>query len=120
MKYMVMMFGSAEEMGETQSPEWIREMIQFMIGLNQELQQAGELVEARGLVDGSQATTVRLADGVPVVTDGPFAESKESLVGYWVLDVESEERLVEIAGRIVRYSGVVELRRVADGPPEIE
>ena len=54
--------------------------------------EAGELVFARGLVDGSQAKTVRLDDGVPVATDGPYAESKESLVGYWVLDVDDEAR----------------------------
>ena len=51
-----------------------------------------------GLADGSAAKTVRLTDGLPVATDGPYAEAKESLVGYWVLDVESEARILEIAG----------------------
>ncbi len=119
MKYMVMMFGSAETMLAEKSTDWVREMIQFMVSLNTELSESGELVEARGLVDGSQARLVTLTDGVPVVTDGPFAESKESLVGYWVLDVASQQRVEEIAGRIVEYSGVVELRQVADGPPEV-
>jgi hypothetical protein len=118
-KYMIMMFGSAEEMTVQQSPDWIDQMMQFMHSLNAELQGAGELVEARGLVDGSQAKVVTLTDGVPVVTDGPYAESKESLVGYWVLDVENEQRVLDIAGRIVVWSRVVEVRQVPDVPPEV-
>jgi hypothetical protein len=118
-KYMVMMFGSAEAMTEQRSPDWIEKMLQFMHTLDSELQDAGELVEARGLVDGSQAKLVTLTDGVPVVTDGPYAESKESLVGYWVVDVENEQRVLDIAGRIVEWSGVVEVRQVPDAPPEV-
>jgi hypothetical protein len=119
-KYMIMMFGSAEEMMQVQSTDWVAEMISFMTTLNDELTASGELVAARGLVDGSQAKTVSLAeDGTVVTTDGPYAESKESIVGYWVLDVDSEERAVEICGRIVQYARSVELRRVADAPPEL-
>jgi hypothetical protein len=119
MKYMVMMFGSAEEMLGTQTPEWITEMIQFMRDLDHELRESGELVAAEGLVDGSQAKLVRrTADGF-TVTDGPFAEAKESLVGYWVLDVEDEARILELSGRIVKWSDVVEVRRVADEPPQM-
>ena len=119
MKYMVMMFGSAEEMLDTQSPDWVREMIQFMRDLGQELTDTGELVTAEGLVDGSQAKLVRRTDDGFAVTDGPYAEAKESLVGYWILDVEDEARVLEISGRVVKYSQVVEVRRVADGPPEV-
>jgi hypothetical protein len=120
MKYMVMMFGTAEEMFETQSPEWIKEMIGFMIQLNGELQASGELVAAEGLVDSTQAKVVKQTDTGVVVTDGPYGEAKESLVGYWILDVADEARIVEIASRIVKYSGSVELREVADGPPPVD
>lgn len=120
MKYMIMMFGSAGEMMEVQPREWIVEMIDFMHTLNSDLEKAGELVEARGLVDGSQAKTVsRLEDGTVVATDGPYAEAKESIVGYWVVDVESEARAIEICGRITTYARSVELRTVADGPPDV-
>ena len=119
-KYMIMMFGSAEEMMQVQSKDWVAEMISFMMTLNDELTASGELVDARGLVDGSQAKTISLAeDGTVVTTDGPYAESKESIVGYWVLDVDSEDRAVEICGRIVKYARSVELRQVADAPPEM-
>ena len=119
MKYMIMMFGSAAEMMEVQSPEWIKDMIGFMLQLDKDLRESGELVFNAGLADGSTAKTVSLENGVVVTTDGPFAESKESLVGYWVLDVESEARVLEIASDIVTWAQKVEVRQVADAPPEV-
>jgi hypothetical protein len=119
MKYMIMMFGSAAGMFEVRSPEWIKEMIGFMQQLDRDLTKSGELVLNLGLADGSTAKTVRLENGLPVATDGPFAESEESLVGYWVVDVESEARVIEIAAQIVQYSGVVEIREAPNAPPEV-
>jgi hypothetical protein len=119
MKYMIMMFGSAGEMMDVKSAEWIREMIQFMQQLDVDLRDSGEMVFNAGLADGSTAKTVRLTDGLPVATDGPYAEAKESLIGYWVLDVESAARILEIAGKIVDWSQVVEVRPLAEAPPEV-
>ena len=120
MKYMIMTFGEAATMMETKSTDWIREMIQFMHTLNDDLRDSGELVDAQGLVDGTHAKTVRFENGAPIATDGPFAESKESLVGYWVVDVEGERRAIEIASRIVAFvEAPIEVRRIADGPPEV-
>ena len=116
MKYMIMMFGTAGEMMQTASPEWIKEMIGFMQDLDRELVESGEMVFNEGLQDGDAAKIVRLTDGVPVTTDGPYAEAKESLIGFWILDVADEARILEIAGRIVRYSGVVEVRPVGVAP----
>ena len=120
MKYMIMTFGEAATMLETQDPEWIRGMIRFMTDLDVELRESGELVLEEGLVDGSQAKTVRFIDGAPVPTDGPFAESKESLVGFWIVDVVDEARALAIAARIVDvvHQGI-EVRQVAAGPPEV-
>jgi hypothetical protein len=120
MKYMIMTFGSAEEMIQTQDTTWIRDMIQFMQGLDEDLRTSGELVDNQGLTDGSQAKTVRFQGGVSVVTDGPFAEAKEALVGYWLVDVEDEARAIAIATRITDFvHAPIEVRRVADGPPEV-
>jgi hypothetical protein len=119
MKYMIMMFGSAGEMMEVKSPEWIREMIQFMQQLDKDLTSSGEMVFNAGLADGTAAKTVRLENGLPVATDGPYAEAKESLIGYWVLDVENEERIIEVAAQIVEWSQVVEVRPLATAPPEV-
>ena len=117
MKYMIAMFGSASEMGATKTPEWINEMIAFMIDIDVRLRASGEMVYNEGLADGSQAKVVRLENGQPVATDGPFAEAKESIIGFWIVDVASEERAFEICGEIVQWSEVVELRPVPAGPP---
>lgn len=119
MKYMIMMFGSPDEMMQTQTPEWVTEMISFMIQLDKDLTDRGEMVYNEGLADPSSAKTVRLVDGSVTTTDGPFAEAKESVIGFWIVDVESEERLLEIASAIVPYSQVVEVRPVPSGPPQV-
>jgi hypothetical protein len=105
-------------MVETRSTEWIKGMIRFMTDLDQELADSGELAASEGLADPTQATTVRFEHGAPVPTDGPFAESKESLAGYLIVDVP-EERALEIASRIVAFiEGPIEVRQIADAPPE--
>jgi hypothetical protein len=119
MKYMIMTFGSAEAGLEAMGKDWMVNMIQFMRNLDDDLRKSGELVSAEGLADGSQAKTVRFENGISVATDGPFAEAKESLVGYWIVDVESEARAIEIASRIVDYvKQPIEVRQVMDAPPD--
>ena len=120
MKYMILMLGDQATMMEVKSPEWIRDMIAFMGQVNDELIEAGELVDGHGLADASQAKTVRFVDGAPVPTDGPYAEAKESLAGYWIVDVENESRALEIASRVVAFTHEpLEVRQVADEPPEV-
>ncbi|HMG31008.1 MAG TPA: YciI family protein [Jiangellaceae bacterium] len=118
MKYMIMMFGDQSGM-EDKSPEWMKNMIEFMFRIDKDLEKSGELVFQQGLADPSQAKLVDLRDGVPVATDGPFAESKESLAGFWVVDVESEARVIEIASQVVAViEGPVEVREAMDAPPD--
>ena len=119
MKYMIMMFGDAATMMQARSPEWIEQMIAFMMQLDKDLRESGELVYDEGLADGSTAKTVRLESGATVTTYGQVAGLGASLIGYWVVDVESEERAIEIAEQIVAYAGVVEVRPVPDAPPQI-
>jgi hypothetical protein len=64
-----------------------------------ELVDTGEWVSGDGLADPSLATSVRVRDGIPAVTDGPFAEAKEQMVGYCIVDCATPERAVEIAAR---------------------
>ncbi len=118
MKYMIMMFGDQSGM-EDKSPEWMKNMIEFMFRIDKDLEKSGELVFQQGLADPRQAKLVDLRDGVPVATDGPFAESKESLAGFWVVDVESEARVIEIASQVVAViEGPVEVREAMDAPPD--
>jgi hypothetical protein len=64
-----------------------------------ELTESGELIAGDGLADPSQTKTVRVRDGVPAITDGPFIEAKEHLVGYCLLECETLERATQIAVR---------------------
>ncbi|WP_042364901.1 YciI family protein [Streptacidiphilus neutrinimicus] len=65
-----------------------------------ELKESGELITTQALVDPSQAAVVSVRNGQPVVTDGPFLESKEFLGGFYLVDCENKERAVELAARI--------------------
>jgi hypothetical protein len=67
--------------------------------LYQELTRSGEWIGGEGLTHPSTTRTVRVRDGVPAVTDGPFGESKEQLAGYTLVECESPERALEIATR---------------------
>jgi hypothetical protein len=74
-------------------------------GLNRELTASGELVATQGLAAPHEAKLVRgLKGGIPI-TDGIFPESKEFLLGYWIVDVQKLERACEIAGRISAAPG---------------
>jgi hypothetical protein len=118
MKYMIMMFGGLGAAIQDRSPEWVTGMHELLVKLDGELRDSGELVASQKLLDPSQAMTVRFHNGAPVPTDGPFAEIKESLAGYWIVDVP-EERALEIASRIVAFiEGPIEVRQIADAPPE--
>jgi hypothetical protein len=114
MKYMIMMFGGLGAAVQGRSPEWIAGMHETIMKVDGELREAGELVASMKLMDPSQATTIRFADGAPVPTDGPFAEVKESLAGYWIIDAD-EARAVEITSRVVGYTEFpMEVRRIMD------
>jgi hypothetical protein len=119
MKYMLMMFGDGATMMQSHTQEWFGEMIAFMESFNADLQKSGEFLVAEGLADPTSAKTVSLVDGQVVVTDGPFAEAKESLAGFWILDVADEKRAIERAGEVVVWAERVELREVPAGPPEL-
>ncbi len=81
------------------APEDVDAHIKFQLDLNAELTESGEFVEAQGLTGPEMAKIVLATDGAPLITDGPFPESKELLAGWRTVDVESEERALEIAAR---------------------
>ncbi|MFC0629363.1 YciI family protein [Kribbella deserti] len=103
MKYMVLM--TANKDGWDDMSNWseddMQKMFSFMEELNEELSAKGELVRAAGLTGPSGLKTVRTApDGEAIITDGPFPETKEVLAGFWILEVDSEQRVLELAKRI--------------------
>ncbi|HEY0536297.1 MAG TPA: YciI family protein [Actinoplanes sp.] len=114
MKYMIMMFGGLGASLIDRSPEWITNMQTTMMRMDRELRETGEVVDSRHLMDPGQATTVRFQNGAPAPTDGPFAEIKESLAGYWIVE-GSHERAVEIASQVVAVTEYpMEIRRMMD------
>ncbi len=127
MKYMLMMVGSRRGWDEmaTWSEDDIKANIRFMHEFNRKLVESGELVDAQGLTGPDQAKIVHAQpNGLPVVTDGPFPETKEFLAGYWIVDVESEARAIEIAGQASAAPGrggapsqvPVEVRQIGEAP----
>ncbi len=114
MKYMIMMFSGLGATMQDRSPDWIRGLGELMMTLDGELREAGELVASHGLMDPSHATTVHFVDSAPVATDGPFAEVKESLAGFWVIEADLD-RAVEVTSRAVAYTEhPMEIRPVMD------
>lgn len=107
------------------APEEIKAHIDYQQALNRELTERGELVDAQGLAGPQLAKfVVHDGHGVPVVTDGPFAESKELLAGYRLVDVDSPERAIEIAAKASAAPGTsgvpikqpIEVREVMGAP----
>lgn len=94
MKYLVMLY-DAPGIRERLTPELIEQM-QAVLG---ELKESGELVTVEALSEPSRTRTLEFAAGAPTVTDGPYAEVKEHMGGFLLLDVENDRRAVEIAGR---------------------
>lgn len=96
MKYVALVYtspGAFEALSESERAEMMREADTYL----KEFGESGELLGGgAALADSSTGKTVRVRNGVPAVTDGPFAEAKEQLAGYYVLDCESLERATEI------------------------
>lgn len=103
----VCLFYAAED--AEMSPDAFEECV----GIAQKAHQAGAMIDARGLEDPSSATTVRIRDGKRLLTDGPFAETKEVLTGFFMLECKSLDEAIEWAAQLPqsRY-GCVEVRPV--------
>lgn len=102
MKYILLMTATRASAATYRAspPGDIQAHLAYLRVLNKELLESGELVDAQPLTAPEQAKVVRAGkDGNPI-TDGVFPESKEFLLGYWIVDVESAERAYEIAARL--------------------
>lgn len=98
MKYLLLIHQNPAALQEMPEADKQTLMSEAEVLMN-ELMETGEWVGGEGLADPSTAKTVRVRAGVPAVTDGPFAEAKEQMVGYCIVDCESMARAVEIAAR---------------------
>jgi hypothetical protein len=128
MKYILLMSGT--NAGVNTYHAWSKKDIDghmaVLVSINKELTESGEFVATQGLAGPSEAKVVRGQKiGMPV-TDGIFPESKEFLLGYWIIDVATPERAYEIAGRISAAPGPggvptnmpIEVRQFASHAPK--
>ena len=123
MRFMMLMIPKGYESakpGTMPSPEAVAAMMKY----NESLQKAGVLLALDGLQPPSMGARVTFAGGKPKVTDGPFAEAKEVLGGYWMIQVKSKEEAVEWAKRVPGTNArFVELRQVfemTDFPADVQ
>jgi hypothetical protein len=133
MRFMLIQNYGGVESGCEPMTKWdpadVQAHIQFQHDLNQELLDRGELVDGQGLAGPELAKFVVWGgEGAPVITDGPFPESKELLAGYRLVDVDNEARAIEIAARASAAPGprgipirqAIEVRAVLSAPePEV-
>jgi hypothetical protein len=112
MRFMVMIKANKDtEAGVLPSQELLTEMTKF----NEELVNAGVMLAGEGLHPSSKGARVKFSKGKYVVTDGPFAETKELIAGFWIWQVNSKEEAIEWAKRIPNphgEEGEVEIRQV--------
>ncbi|HKF59667.1 MAG TPA: YciI family protein [Blastocatellia bacterium] len=117
MRYMLLVYSDEQAWGEGEREECYVESAK----LTQELNATGQYVAAAPLHLVSTATSVRVRDNKRLVTDGPFAETREQLGGYFMIDAENLDEAISIAGRIPgARKGTIEIRPVMEisGLPE--
>jgi len=117
MQYMLLIYLNENALTEAQRAECYEKSAAFA----RQLQSNGRYVSAAPLHPTSTATSVRTRDGKRLVTDGPFAETREQLGGYFIVDAENLDQAIEIAGQIpAGRLGTVEIRPVMEisGLPE--
>jgi hypothetical protein len=115
MKYLLSLYGD-ESSDVDRTPEEMQEAMKAWDAFTQETRGAGAFLGGEGLQPTSTATTVAISEegGEPIVTDGPFAETKEQLGGFYLLDCKDLDEALEWARKIPMPSGKVEVRPVMD------
>jgi hypothetical protein len=125
MKFMVQMNVKRGPQMAGWSNDDVKRMVGFMNELNADLRSKGQWVTGEGLVDPSEARLVTAqADGTPSVTDGPFAESKEFIAGFWIINAKDADEAYRFAARVSACPGPggkplnfpVEIRQVGEAP----
>jgi hypothetical protein len=114
MQYMLLIYsenGGSQSLSETE----LRSIYAEYFRLGDDLRAQGKLISSEELQSAANATTVQVRNGETVVTDGPFAETKEVLGGYYLIEAESLDEAIDWAGRIpAARNGKVEIRPVLD------
>jgi hypothetical protein len=126
MKYLCLIYSDEKKMGSL-SPTETGALMGEYNAFTASIQNSGHYVAAERLRPTQTATTIRSRNGKISTTDGPFAETKEFLAGYWIVDVDTPERAYAIAAEASAAPGPggkpinmpIEVREVMSGPPEV-
>jgi hypothetical protein len=116
-RYMLLIYsptegGPSQEEAAAEMPRWFE--------YTEALQKSGALLAGDALQGAETATTVRVRDGETIISDGPFAETKELLGGYYLIDAPDRETALEWAGKMPNINyGTVEVRPVMEIPAEV-
>ena len=114
MRYMLLIYGN-EAVDASQTPEEMETMMAEYNAFTNEVRDRGLLLGGDALVDTSAATTVRVRDSQILTTDGPFAETKEQLGGYYMLNCDNLDEAIEMAAKIQgEKNGSVEIRPIME------
>ena len=121
MRYIMLIYSKEAPGGPP--PEEIDAIKRGHMAVMDESHQKGALIGYEGLKPTAMATTVRMENGSPVITDGPFAETKEQLAGYYIMECKDLDEAIEWAKRIPTsckgHQGCIEVRPIADLPRRV-
>jgi len=132
MKYMILLYGSQQDYDvlagkptdkPPMTPEEVAAMHAYMGSYHEKLVESGEFVDGRGLTAPVHARRVRLSNGAPVVTDGPYPETQEVLAGFTIVECASYDRATEIAAGLVNPDAegeYVDIRPVVEGFEDLD
>ena len=113
MRYMLLIYGNEHALNDAEREACYRESAQLAHQINE----AGQFIATAPLQSTATATSVRVRDGKRLVTDGPFAETREQLGGYYLIDANDLDEAIAIAARIPSARlGTVEVRPVIEVP----
>jgi hypothetical protein len=119
MKYMLLIATDDDQYAKL-SPTEQSDMFGEYFGFTTAISESGELVAGDPLHGLDTATTVSVRDGETVTTDGPFAETKETILGYYIVDVADLDRAIELAAEIPGARiGKIEVRPIMEYPPDM-
>jgi hypothetical protein len=117
MKYLCLVFYDENIVNNMTSSEW-QSLNNECVTCGEGLRDSGKMIGGNALHPSSTATSLRVRDGKPLITDGPFAETKEQLAGYYMLDARDLNEAIQLASKIppARF-GTIEIRPVRELDP---
>ena len=123
MRYMLLIYTREDGLAQ-RSQEEVQRVMSGHFAVMNDARTRGALEKAEPLANTSSATTVRLQNGTPIITDGPFAETKEQLAGYYILNCNDLDEAIAWASRIPTacggLQGCVEIRPIQEIPATLK